>query len=202
VRWLAVQLGLVEEAEDPREALDLAHARQLELRARARRAVTDVLTARKRIELRTRHLRPAVARLDGRARAALEEGRQEEARDALTWHTTLSGELAELDRQAAVLAEEEARLRQAASRLDLQLQQLRLRREALRAGHAAGAAAALREAHRGGDELAPALEEAERRLAGTRARVDVAEELIRMEEELLWGPAAREQREVPTEERG
>src|SRR5207302_1065215 len=36
VLWLAVQLGLVDEAEDPREALDLAYARQIELQAAAR----------------------------------------------------------------------------------------------------------------------------------------------------------------------
>ncbi|HSR26579.1 MAG TPA: PspA/IM30 family protein, partial [Candidatus Eisenbacteria bacterium] len=141
--WLGVQLGLVDEIEDrrdPREALDLAYARQLELQSRARRAVAGVVAARKRVELQTRHLGPAVARLEERTRTALESGRQEEAREALTWRTTLQAELTELEGRIASLAGEESRLRLAASRLDLQVQQLRLRRDALRASHAAARA--------------------------------------------------------------
>jgi phage shock protein A len=224
--WLGVQLGLVDEVEDPRGALDLALARQVELQARARRAVADVVTARKRIELQARNLGPAVARLEEQAHAALQEGRQDAAREALTWRTALHGELTALDRQAASLAAEEARLRQATSRIDLQLQQLRVRRDALKASYEAARARAevgkaLAEASLEDSELLLALGDAEERIARTRAMADaleglavrgaleaapaageagasgvrrseaeVADELARMEEELLWGPRA------------
>jgi phage shock protein A len=233
VLWLGVELGLVDEAEDPRdprEALGLAHARQLELQARARRAVADVVTARKRIELQLRQLGPAVAKLEEQARTALQNGRQEAARDALTWRAALGGELAELERQVAALAEEEERLRGATSRLDLQLQQLRLRRDAMRASDAAAraraeVARALAEARQGDTELQAALRAAGLRVERTRALADalqghaarraiqaasaagapgssdvtrseaeVAADLARMEEELLWGPRAEEER--------
>ena len=228
--WLGVQLGLVDEVEDPREALDLALARQIGLQARARRAVAEVVTARKRVEMQARQLGPAVARLEEQARTALENGRQEAARDALTWRAALQDELTELDRQVASLAGEESRLREAASRVDLQLRQLRLRRDSLRAAHAAARARAeagrvLAEARRGDAELRLALAEAEQRVASTRALADalqgraarlaleaasaagapgvpdahrseaeVADELTRMEEDLLWGPQAQEER--------
>ncbi|HEY7201588.1 MAG TPA: PspA/IM30 family protein [Candidatus Dormibacteraeota bacterium] len=229
--WLGVQLGLADEVEDPREALDLAYARQLELQSRARRAVADVVTARKRVELQTRSLAPTVAKLEEQARTAVREGRQEAAREALTWRTALAGELAELERQIGSLAEEEARLRQAASRLELRVHQLRVRRDALRASYAAARARVevgqlLAEVRDGDSELLQAVQEAENRVTRTRALADalqgqtatralraasaepgppgsavwrsdaeVADEMARMEEELLWGPRAREERE-------
>jgi phage shock protein A len=194
--WLAIQLGLVDEAEDPREALDLAHARQVELQAAARRAVLDALTARKRLELRARQIGPTVARLDDRARVALQEGRRDAARDAMTRRVALAAELDELDRQAAVLAREESRLREVAAQAEARVEQLRVRREALRASHAAAAARAdvgrlLAEARASDAEARLALEEAERRLVPPPALPAAApsdEELTRMEEELLWGP--------------
>jgi phage shock protein A len=225
-----VQLGLVDEVEDPREALDLALARQVQLQARARRAVAAVVAARERVALQTRQLGPTVARLEGRARTALENGRPEAARDALTWRTTLQGELTELERQIASLAEEESRLRQALSRLELRAQQLRLRRDALRASRIAvrariDARNVLAEARLGDSELLLAVQEADQRVALTRALADalqggaarraleaasaagepgapdvrrteaeVADELARMEEELLWGPQAEAER--------
>ncbi|HEY4028502.1 MAG TPA: PspA/IM30 family protein [Candidatus Dormibacteraeota bacterium] len=234
--WLGVQLGLVGELEvpgDPRAALDLAYSRQLELQAKARRAVADVVTARKRLELQARQLAPAVARLDEQARAAVQQGRQDAARDALTWRTALEGELAELERSTTSLVEEEARLRRVASQLDLQLRQLRVRRDALGATYAAARARAevgqaLADAHLGDSEVAAAVQQAEERVARTRVMADaleglaargalpaapaapgpgapatrrsdaqVADELTRMEEELLWGPKAADGREPP-----
>jgi phage shock protein A len=40
-----------EEAEDPRQTLDRAYARQLQLQQKMRQGVADVVTSRKRIEL-------------------------------------------------------------------------------------------------------------------------------------------------------
>ena len=229
--WLGVQLGLVDEAEDPREAFDLVYARQLELLARARRAVADVVTARKRIELRARQLAPTIARLDEQARGALDEGRQDAARDALTWRNTLQGELTELGRQTASLAGEETRLRQSASRIDLQLHQLRVRTDALRASYAAARAReelgkALAQANLEDSELALALQAADERVARTRAMADAleamaargalaqggadvrlaeaeaADEATRIEEQLLWGPKALEERRRQDEAEG
>lgn len=196
VLWLAVQLGLVDEAEDPREALDLACARQVELQAAARRAVLDVVTARRRLELRARQIGPAVARLDDRARAALRDGRRDAARDAMTRRVALAGELEELDRQAAALAGEESRLRDVSAQAEARLEQLRGRREALRASRAVAAARAdvgklLEEARASDAQTRLALREAEERIARPPALPAAApsdEELTRMEEELLWGP--------------
>jgi phage shock protein A len=203
---VGVQLGLVDGPTGPgerRDSLDLAYAQQLDLLAKARRAVADVVTARKRIELQARRLPSTVARLEEQARAALDDGRQDAAREALTRRTMLQEELAELERHASSLALEEARLRQIVSQAELHVHRLRIRREAERASHAAAVARgevtkALSEASEAASELTLALREAEDRVGRTRSLAldagrndaEVTRELTRLEEELLWGPRA------------
>jgi phage shock protein A len=186
----------------------------MELLARARRAVADVVTARKRMELQSRQLRTRVDGLDQRKRDALELGQQEPATEATTWLSALRGELAELDRQTAELAGEEGRLRQVASAMDLRVQQLRIRRDTLLAGYEAARARAevgqvLADVRAGDAELLQAIQGAEQRIARTAAVAGalqgrtagqlaapppVAGEVDQTEEELLWGPAAEERR--------
>jgi phage shock protein A len=178
--------------------------------------VADVVTARKRLELQARQLRPRVARLGEQADAALQQGNQEAAGEALTWRTALDAELAELDRQTGDLAGEETRLRQVVGGLDLRVQQLRVRRDALLAGYEAARARAevgqvLADVRGREPELLQAVQDAEQRVARTRMMADalqgravsgalgpapppVGDEMTRREEELLWGPAAEEER--------
>ena len=47
----------LEEAEDPRQTLDYAYTRQLQLQQKMRRGVADVVTSRMRIQLQARHSR-------------------------------------------------------------------------------------------------------------------------------------------------
>lgn len=174
--------------------------------------MADVVTARKRLELQARQLRPRVERLDEQA-----------GPDALTWRTALEAELAELDRQTGELAGEETRLRQVVSGLDLRVQQIRVRRDALLAGYEAARARAevgqvLADVRTRDAELLQAVQDAEQRVARTRVIADalqgraaqgalgpappVSEELARREEDLLWGPAAEEERRRERSDRG
>jgi phage shock protein A len=224
--WLGFEPGPghdVEDLRDPRQALDLAYARQIELLGRARRAVADVVTARKRLELQARQLRPRLARLDGEATAAVERGEREAAAEALTWREALNAELAELDRQTGELAGEETRLRRVVGGLDLRVQQLRVRRDALLAGYEAARARAevgqvLADVRTRDAELLQAVQDAEDRVARTRVMADalhgraargalgppapVSDDVTRREEELLWGPAAEEERRRARDEGG
>jgi phage shock protein A len=185
--------------------------------------VADVVTARKRLELQARQLRPRVARLEEQANTALAQGGHEAAAEALTWRTALDAELAELDRQTGDLAGEEARLRQVVSGLDLRVQQLRVRRDALLAGYEAARARAevgqvLADVRTRDAELLQAVQDAEQRVARTRVMADalqgraargalgppppVSDELTRHEEELLWGPEAEAERRKARDEGG
>lgn len=172
-----------DEVEDPREALDLAYARQLALQAKVRRAVADVVTARKRIELQARQLEASPDRLEQQARTALQEGREDLAREALLRRAVIRGELGELERQSSMLAAEEGRLVEASKRLELQVQQFRIRKEAVKAAYvAARARAQAGEALAGltqdDAELRVAVERAEHRIAETRARAAALENVL------------------------
>lgn len=172
-----------DEVEDPREALDLAYARQLDLQAKVRRAVADVVTARKRIELQARQLEASPDRLEQQARAALQDRRQDLAHDALLRRAVIRGELGELERQSSLLAAEEGRLVEASKRLELQVQQFRIRKEAVKAAYvAARARAQAGEALAGltqdDAELRAAVERAEHRIADTRARAAALENIL------------------------
>jgi phage shock protein A len=52
--------------EDPRETLDYSYERPLQTLQKMRRAVADVATSRKRIELQAQQLQQSAAKLDGR----------------------------------------------------------------------------------------------------------------------------------------
>ena len=172
--------------EDPREALDLAYSRQLELQAKMRRAVADVVTARKRVELQGRQLEGSPGRLEEHARIELEQGRQDLARQALLRRAVIRGELGELQRQSSILAAEEARLVAASKRLELQIQQFRIRREAVKAAYVAARARAevdqvLAGLSQDDAELRLAVERAEHRIAAIRARAAGVDGLLTRE---------------------
>jgi phage shock protein A len=171
--------------------------------------VADVVTARKRLELHAQQLRPAAAGID------------EATPEALSWRAALETELAELDRQSGELAGEEARLRQVVAGLELRLRQVLARRNALMAGYEAARARVevgqvLADVRARDTELLRAVQDAERRVAQTRAVADALEgraasrgalgpasdEQTRREEELLWGPATEEERRPPRDEGG
>lgn len=172
--------------EDPREALELAYSRQLELQAKMRRAVADVVTARKRIELQGRQLEGSPDRLEEQARTELEQGRQDLAREALLRRAVIRGELGELQRQSSILAAEEGRLIAASKRLELQVQQFRIRREAVKAAYVAARARAevdevLAGLSQDDAELRLAVERAEHRIAAIRTRTAAVDGLLTRE---------------------
>src|SRR6266545_2859998 len=69
--------------EDPRETLDYSYEKQLELLQKMRRGVADVATSRKRIELQAQQLQTAAAKLEGQAKQAVAQNREDLAREAL-----------------------------------------------------------------------------------------------------------------------
>src|SRR5918912_1019951 len=70
--------------EDPAEALDYSYQRQLEALQQVLRNVADVLTSEKRLELQAAQLRQSQVKLQDQARQALQQGREDLARVALT----------------------------------------------------------------------------------------------------------------------
>jgi len=124
-----------------RPDLDTAYERQLEVLTRARRAVADVATSRKRLELQANQLEQQIGKLDQQSRKATEMGRGDLAEQAGT-RRGAQEQLADLQRQYADTQVEEERLTVASQRLQAKVDGFRTRKEAIKAAHAAAQAAA------------------------------------------------------------
>jgi phage shock protein A len=170
-------------AEDPRETLDYSYERQLDLLQKMRRGVTDVATARKRVELQAQQLQQSASKLDGQARRALEHGREDLAREALARRAAIASQAADLKAQHDQLRAEEARLVEASRRLEAKVQAFRTRKETIKATYsAAEAQARIGEAVSGISEemgdVGLAMQRAEDKVAQMQARSGAVEELM------------------------
>ena len=89
----------LDKAEDPRETLDYSYERQMDLLQKMRRGVTDVATSRKRIEIQGQQLQASADKLQDQAKRALEQGREDLAREALSRREAIGTQLQELKLQ-------------------------------------------------------------------------------------------------------
>jgi len=137
---------LVVPVDDPslgaRPDLDTAYARQLEMLTRVRRAVADVATSRKRLELAAGQLEQHIAKLGDQSRKAMAAGRGDLAEQAGARRAAAEGQLADVRRQYAGLQSEEERITVASQRLQAKVDAFRTRKEAVKAAYTAAQAAA------------------------------------------------------------
>jgi hypothetical protein len=125
-----------------RPDLDTAYERQLEMLTRVRRAVADVATSRKRLELQANQLEQQIGKLGEQSRTAMEAGRGDLAEEAGARRGAAREQLADLQRQYAGMQAEEGRLTVASQRLQAKVDAFRIRKEAIKAAHAVAQAAA------------------------------------------------------------
>lgn len=125
-----------------RPDLDTAYERQLEMLTRVRRAVADVATSRKRLELQANQLEQQIGKLGEQGRTAMEAGRRDLAEEAGVRRGAAREQLADLQRQYAGMQAEEGRLTVASQRLQAKVDAFRIRKEAIKAAHAVAQAAA------------------------------------------------------------
>jgi phage shock protein A len=131
---------VLDKAEDPRETLDLSYEKQLDNLTKVRKAVADVATARKRIELQAAEIQKQADKLQGQAKAALEQGNEDLAREALTRRAALAEQLADLQTQHDQVAEQEAKLIETSTKLQGQVEEFRTRKETIKATYTAAEA--------------------------------------------------------------
>lgn len=173
----------LDKMEDPRQTLDYSYQRQLELLQKVRRGVADVATSRKRVELQANGLNTQVEKLNGQAKKALEVGREDLAREALSRKSGLQQQLADLQAQHAQLQGEEEKLVRASQRLQAKVDAFRTRKETIKATYsAAEAQTRINEAFSGiGEEMGDvgmAIQRAEDKTAQMQARAGAIDELM------------------------
>ena len=106
--------SVLDRAEDPNQALDLSYQKQLEALQQVRRGVADVLTSEKRLELQRNELQQSQSKLQAQAREALQQGREDLARLALTRAQAAQEQLDGLQQQIAQLTAQEQKALKAA----------------------------------------------------------------------------------------
>ncbi|WP_420175779.1 PspA/IM30 family protein [Luteococcus sp. OSA5] len=173
----------LDRAEDPRETLDYSYQRQLDLLQKVRRGVADVATSRKRVELQASQLNAEVDKLTLQAQRALEQGREDLAREALTRKSGLQQQLGDLQAQHAQLQAEEEKLVGASTRLQAKVDAFRTKKETIKATYsAAEAQTRINEAFSGISEemgdVGLAVQRAEDKTLEMQARAGAVDELI------------------------
>ena len=173
----------LDKMEDPRQTLDYSYQRQLELLQKVRRGVADVATSRKRVELQANGLTTQADKLTQQAQKALEVGREDLAREALTRRSGIQQQLADLQAQHAQLLGEEEKLTSASRRLQAKVDSFRTRKETIKATYsAAEAQTRINEAFSGISEemgdVGLAIQRAEDKTAQMQARAGAIDELL------------------------
>jgi phage shock protein A len=173
----------LDKLEDPRQTLDYSYQRQLELLQKVRRGVADVATSRKRVELQATQLNTQADKLTQQAQKALEVGREDLAREALTRRSGLHQQLTDLQAQHTQLQGEEEKLTRASQRLQAKVDAFRTRKETIKATYsAAEAQTRINEAFSGISEemgdVGLAIQRAEDKTAQMQARAGAIDELL------------------------
>jgi phage shock protein A len=173
----------LDKMEDPRETLDYSYQRQLEMLQKVRRGVADVATSRKRLELQINQLEQQQAKLTDQGKKALQVGREDLAREALTRRGGLDGQLGDLRAQYQQLQGEEEKLTLASQRLQAKVDSFRTRKETIKATYtAAEAQTKINEAFSGISEemgdVGLAIQRAEEKTENMKARAGAIDELL------------------------
>ncbi len=173
---------LIDNAEDPKETLDYAYEKQLEMLRDVKRGVVEMVTAKRRLELQAKKVRENVSRLDDQARNALGMGREDLARVALERKQSALMELDGLDQQVVDMEHEQEKLTAAEQRIQAKVQAFRNKKEVIKAQYSAAQAqvrigSALSGLSEEMGDVSLAVERAEHKTESMRARAGAIDEL-------------------------
>ena len=170
-------------AEKPDELLDLSYEQMLDQITKVRQALVTIAASRKRIELQEQQLQHSVDHLQDQAQAALAQGREDLAREALTRKAAAQAQIDGMEPQHQQLTEEEQKMEQTLSALQQRVNNFRTQKETLKAQYtAASAMSSVNESVAGisttlGDSGA-ALQRAQDKIATMQARAGALDELL------------------------
>jgi phage shock protein A len=158
-------------AEDPNETLDYSYQQMLDYITRVRQGLVALAAERKRLELQEPQLQQTIAHLGEQAQAALGQGRDDLAREALSRQAAAQQQLDGMEAQHQELAEQEQQLQQRLAQLQQQVSHFRNQKEVMKADYAVALAGDY-----GG--TGDALLRAQDKIATMQARAGATEELL------------------------
>ncbi len=130
----------MDRAEDPNETLDYSYQKQLEQLQNLKKAIADVLTNEKRLELELAQLNQQIEKYDAQARTALAQGREDLARMALERKQTAQQQLAGYNQQIAQMRDQQAKMVELERRLSARVESFRRQKEMVKASYNAASA--------------------------------------------------------------
>jgi phage shock protein A len=170
-------------AEQPDEMLDLSYEQMLDQITQVRRGLVDIAASRKQIELQEQQLQHSVGHLQDQAAAALSQGREDLAREALSRKAAAQAQIDAMEPQHQQLTEQEEKLEHTLEVLQKRVNDFRTQKEVLKAQYtAAKAETSVDESVAGisrdvGDS-GQALQRAQDKIATMQARAGAVDELL------------------------
>jgi phage shock protein A len=170
-------------AEKPDEMLDLSYEQMLDQITQVRRGLVDIAASRKQIELQEQQLQHSVNHLQDQAKAALSQGKEDLAREALSRKAAAQAQIDGMEPQHQQLTEQEEKLEQTLGALQKKVNEFRTQKEVMKAQYtAAKAMTSVDESAAGisstlGDSGA-ALQRAQDKIATMQARAGAMDELL------------------------
>ena len=127
-------------AERPDEMLDLSYEQMLDQITQVRRSLVDLAASRKQIELQEQQMQHSIDHLNDQAKAALAQGKEDLAREALSRKAAAQQQMNGLEPQRQQLSEQEQKLEQTLSALQTRVNNFRSQKEVLKAQYTAAKA--------------------------------------------------------------
>jgi phage shock protein A len=170
-------------AEKPDEMLDLSYDQMLDQITQVRRALVDIAASRKQIELQETQLQHSVDHLQDQAKAALGQGREDLAREALSRKAAAQSQIDGMEPQHQQLTEEEQKLTRTLAALQDRVNHFRTQKEVLKAQYTAASAMSSANESAAGistsiSDSGAALERAQDKIANMQARAGALDELL------------------------
>lgn len=173
----------LDQAENPNEMLDYSYQQMLDQITRVRRGLVDIAASRKGIELQEKQLKQTADHLGDQAQAALGQGREDLAREALSRKSAATQQLAQFEEQRQDLSEQEEKLSATLSKLEDRVSHFRSQKEVMKAQYTAAQASASVNATAAGinsdyNDTAESLARAQDKIANMQARAGAMDELL------------------------
>ncbi|WP_069803759.1 PspA/IM30 family protein [Thermogemmatispora onikobensis] len=173
----------LERAEDPAQVLDYSYQKQVEQLQQLRRAVADVATSERRLELQQAELQRQTERYEQKAFHALRANREDLARLVLQRRELLLAQLNSYEQQLGQVRAQKEQLIELEQRLRMRVEAFRTQKEVLKARYsAAQAQARIEEALTGLStemtEMQLALERAQEKILTAEARASALHSLL------------------------
>lgn len=170
-------------AERPDETLDLSYEKMLDQLTQVKRALVDIAASRKQLELQEQQLQHSMAHLDDQAKAALAQGNEDLAREALSRKAAAKAQADAMEPQHQQLTEQEAHLEQTLNGLQQRVNAFRSQKEVLKAQYTAARAVSSVDESASGisksfADSGAAIERAQDKIASLQAHAGAVDELL------------------------